>query len=157
MPLSGEYGSTINWTTANDLIITSDGQVTRPGTQVGDQRVTLEAQIVRNSGGYGYAGYAGEAVVFYRNFDLLVLAEERDSTPAELARTDYDLLQPGYAEGDDWYNVRNNLTLPSSGSFGSTVTWTSTNTAIVGISGTNGIVSVLPTVKAMPGCSFRPY
>lgn len=55
-----------------------------------------------------------------------------------IAEADCDLLAIGYHEGDDVNKVTGNLALPSVGTYGSVITWTSSHLEVIG---TDGVVS----------------
>lgn len=56
-------------------------------------------------------------------------------TPAEIVAADKAALALGYALGDTSSSVTQNLTLPASGSEGSTITWNSSNAAVISNAG----------------------
>jgi hypothetical protein len=114
VPTTGSVnGSTITWTSSNTAVIAiSDGSAS-VSRSTSDATVTLTASAV--NGG-------GTAVT--KTFTVTVLA---DTTP--LAQADLDALTvPSSVSAD--------FTVPTTGSVnGSTITWTSSNTAVIAISG----------------------
>ncbi|NHC14173.1 immunoglobulin-like domain-containing protein [Motilibacter deserti] len=115
LPTSGANGSTISWSTSNAGVITSEGRVTRPAVGAGSVRAVLTATIT--SGG----------VSDTKEFEVRVLAEFSD---AEKAKRDAEALFVNNAD-----DVRGNLTLPTSGKYGSTISWSSESPGVVSTSG----------------------
>jgi beta-xylosidase len=117
LPATGQYGSTISWSSSDSAHISSTGQVTRPGALEGPADVTLTATLTRGGG------------TETKTFEATVLPDEDDQAKADAAAAALSLVHP-----DD---VRGNLTLPASGLYDATVTWTSSDPAVVG---TDGVV-----------------
>lgn len=117
LPTTGPFGSTITWASSAPAVISTSGVVTRPGALEDPAAVTLTATLTRGSG------------TATKTFEATVLPEEDDQAKADAAAAALELVHP-----DD---VRGHLTLPDSSSHGATVTWASSDPAIVA---TDGIV-----------------
>ena len=116
LPATGPSGSTITWETSNAGAVETDGTVHRPAYGQPDGRATLTATVTRGT------------VTRTRTFDITVLAEELDDAgKAQAAADAVELVHP-----DD---VRGNLTLPTSGRHGSTLSWESGDPAVVTATG----------------------
>ena len=116
LPIKGAAGSDISWESSNPDVIATDGTVTRPEAGSGDAKVTLTATIK--------AGDAQDTKSFEVTVKQQLTAEEIVNGDAE------DLMLSGLAA------VNENLTLPTSGTRGSTITWTSSNPDIIATDGT---------------------
>ena len=116
LPIKGAAGSDISWESSSPDVIATDGTVTRPEAGSGDAKVTLTATIK--------AGDAQDTKSFEVTVKQQLTAEEIVNGDAE------DLMLSGLAA------VNENLTLPTSGTRGSTITWTSSNPDIIATDGT---------------------
>ena len=116
LPTKGAAGSDISWASTDESVIAADGTVTRPEAGKGDAVVTLTATIT--------AGDATDTKSFEVTVKQQLTAEEIVNGDAE------DLKLTGLAA------VNANLTLPTSGERGSTITWTSSNPDIIAADGT---------------------
>ncbi len=117
----GTYGSTITWSSSHPGIIAADGTVTRPPYGTGDATVTLTATIIKGS------------ISETKTFTLIV--KQTPPTEAEAVAADKTSLVIGYAEGDHAGSVTQNVTLPTSGSSGTTITWGTSNSGVITIGG----------------------
>lgn len=115
----GLDGCTVSWA-SSDAAISSGGAVTRPVT--GDLPVTLTATITHNG--------ASDTKAF-------IVTVRAQMTDAEAVAAAVEALVIGYAEGDSANGVTQNLTLPTSGSSGCSISWASSSPAIIS---TGGIV-----------------
>jgi formylglycine-generating enzyme required for sulfatase activity len=115
LPTTGENGSTITWSSDNPDVIASDGTVTQPTYGSGDTTVTLTATIT--------SGGETTTVTF------VVVVLEAPPTDSYIVATDTGNLVIGYALGDSAVSVTQNLTLDTTGSSGSTITWAATYTS----------------------------
>ncbi|MFD2383740.1 immunoglobulin-like domain-containing protein, partial [Paenibacillus xanthanilyticus] len=122
LPPAGTNGTTITWTSDKAAVVAADGTVTRPSFAQGNQSVKLTATIERNG------------VSETREFPILVLASAM--TDAEAVAADKAVLAVGYVAGDSATGVTQGITLPPAGTNGTTITWTSDNTAVVAADGT---------------------
>jgi len=107
----------IAWESSNNKIITTDGKVNRPESTEFDETVTLTATVTLN----------GKSIT--KIFEVKVLKEFSD---LEKIKIDSDNLLVNNIE-----DVRGNLTLPTVGTYGSSITWESSNDEIINTN-TNG-------------------
>ncbi|MFC4066951.1 immunoglobulin-like domain-containing protein [Actinoplanes subglobosus] len=111
LPASAPYGSKITWTTSDPAVITSAGVVTRPEAGQPDATATLTATLSRG------------ALTAVKTFTITV---RPDLTAAEAVQ----VAAAGLVV-HDVDDVRGNLTLPSAGVHGTTVTWSSDRPEII--------------------------
>ncbi len=117
LPTKGDRGSTITWSSSNTAVIANDGTVTRPAPTDDPASVTLTATLTR--------GTATDT----KTFGATVLPAEGDQEKA-----DADAAAINIPDVDD---IRGNITLPTSGSHGSTIAWASDNESVIE---TDGVV-----------------
>ena len=117
LPVIGLDGCTISWS-SSDPSIAADGTVSRPVT--GDLPVTLTATITLNA--------ASDTKVFI----VTLKAQMTDVQAVAAAKA---ALAIGYASGDSADSVTQNLTLPTTGSSGCTISWASNDESLVSITG----------------------
>lgn len=117
LPTKGDRGSAISWSSSNTAVIANNGTVTRPAPTDDPANVTLTATLTRGS------------ATDTKTFEATVLPAEGDQEKA-----DADAAAISIPDIDD---VRGNITLPTSGSHGSTIEWASNNDAVIA---TDGIV-----------------
>jgi hypothetical protein len=115
LPATGPYGSQVTWTSSNERVVAPDGEVTRPNPGRGDTTVVLTATVTR-----------GTATV-QRQFDVTVLAAPTDAEKVAAAAEALVVW-----DADD---VRGNITLPTTGLYGTQVTWKSSDQRVVTTSG----------------------
>ncbi|MBB6019071.1 uncharacterized protein YjdB [Paenibacillus sp. JGP012] len=115
LPTSGAYGTTISWTTDKGHVISTTGAITRPANATGDQVVTLTAVF---SDGTETAN---------KTFTLKVKALPNDAAAVDEAKAALVV--------HNIYDVRGHLTLPASGLYGTTITWTSVQPNVVSVTG----------------------
>jgi len=115
LPQSGEYGTTITWTSSNTAVIGVNGAVTRPAYEAGDQTVTLTATLSD-----------GESTIA-KDFVVIVTKLPNDAQAVQLDRD--ALIVHNISD------VRGHLTLPAVGENGSTITWQSENTELITATG----------------------
>jgi glycosyl hydrolase family 43/aBig family protein/concanavalin A-like lectin/glucanase superfamily protein len=115
LPAKGPNGSTITWTSSAPKLVAADGTVTRPAPGTADGKATLTAKV------------ASGAVTATKAFDVVVKAQQ---TTAQLLDEAVKALT--VVNADD---VRGNLTLPTTGLNGTTVTWASNNTKVITATG----------------------
>ena len=111
LPAPGAYGSAITFTSSDPSVLGDDGRVTRPARGRPDATVTFTATLRRG---------AAQAT---RAFTVRVLAEFDDST--KVNRAAQALVVPNVGD------VRGNLTLPTRGADGTTVTWRSDRPGVI--------------------------
>ncbi|KOG16991.1 family 43 glycosylhydrolase [Streptomyces viridochromogenes] len=116
LPKTGTAGgSSISWASDAPAVVSGTGKVTRPAAGQPDAHATLTATLKKGS------------VTDTRTFEVTVLPDFDDRTAAEQA-----------AEALTVHNlddVRGNLTLPSTGSYGTDVTWSSAKPDVVSADG----------------------
>ena len=113
----GLHDTVISWNAASHSAVASDGSVTRPAYLSGDASGSITATITKGSASAT------------RTFSLTVLKDAIDdaTSVSEAAGS----LSIGYASGDSASSVKSDVTLPSSGLYGTSVSWnTSGNSAI---------------------------
>jgi beta-xylosidase len=115
LPTTGAFGSTIGWSSSDPAHLAADGTVTRPGAGASAAVVTLTATISK--------GASSET----KTFTATVPPDEADQAKADAAAAALSLVH-----ADD---VRGDLTVPTTGSFGSTVSWDSAAPDVVSTSG----------------------
>jgi len=121
LPASGANGTTITWSSNVPGIIADNGQVTRPSAAVGDQFVTLTATITKGS------------VTYTQTFDVTVKAAPQ--TDAEAVAEDKSALTINFGGNDIATNVTQDLTLPTTGANGTTITWSSNAPSVIADNG----------------------
>ncbi|MFJ7738293.1 immunoglobulin-like domain-containing protein [Lysinibacillus sp. NPDC097287] len=122
LPVTGIEGTTVSWASSNLAVVKNDGTVVRPSHATGDQPVTLTATIMKGT------------VTETKTFSLIVKANKQ--TDAEAVAKAKAALEIGYSTGDSATNVTQKLTLPVTGIEGTTVSWASSNLAVVKNDGT---------------------
>ena len=123
LPANGLNDSDITWLSTNTAVLGSDGKIgTVPTATEGDKTVTLIATITI------------KGVSDQKSFTVTVKAANPTNT--ELLNLDNAALNLVYATGDTKDSVTNNITLPSKGANGTTITWASNNTTIISNDGT---------------------
>lgn len=111
LPVKGEFGSTITWSSSDTKTVSNTGAVTRPTSFETDKTVTLTATIVKN------------AAADSKSFTITV---KKLPTDVELLTLDAQALRVYNID-----DVRGNLSLPASGSNGSAITWSSERSDII--------------------------
>ncbi len=133
---SGSYNTAITWESDNPLYITNSGNVYRPSFISGDKTVKLTATISRN-------GYSDK-----KEFNNLTVIKNA-ITDAESISLDAGSLVIGYNSPDtDASSITTNLTLATSGSNGTTISWSTTNSSFIDNMG-NVTRPVLPDPDAV--------
>ncbi|MCM3748697.1 hypothetical protein M3223_15200 [Paenibacillus pasadenensis] len=131
---NGPYGTSVRWQSDNEALIAADGKVTRPVS--GDANVTLTAVISKN----------GRSVS--KTFTVTVIDNSLN--------LDKEALQIGYAGMDNASRVTQNLSLPASGKYGSSISWTSSKPEAISSTGVvtqlySGNISVKLTATIRKG------
>jgi hypothetical protein len=111
LPTTGANSSTITWATGDASVVTAAGVITRPAAGEPDATATLTATLTRGS------------LTATKSFTVTVKSA---FTPAEAVATVTDRLTV-----DNIDDVRGNLTLPTNGDYGTTISWSSADPAIV--------------------------
>ncbi|MFM9599115.1 family 43 glycosylhydrolase [Streptomyces turgidiscabies] len=118
LPSAGPAGgSAITWATDNTSVVSSSGTVTRPAAGQPDGHATLTATLKKGP------------VSDTKTFDVTVPATFDDATATQQAAD--ALTVP------DIDDVRGNITLPSTGAYGTAVAWSSANPDVIA---TDGVV-----------------
>lgn len=115
LPTSGVYGTTISWTSDKGNVISTTGVVTRPANATGDQVVTLTAVFTDGT----------ETV--NKTFQLTVKALPNDVTSVDEAKAALVV--------HNINDVRGHISLPTSGLYGTTITWASAQPNVVSVTG----------------------
>ncbi len=123
LPTSGDSGTTISWTSSDTTVIADTGEVTRPAANAADATVTLTATITKNT----------ESDT--KEFTLTVLKDAGLSDTESVAAAKTALVIT-YAQGDSETSVTQDMTLPTTGASGTTITWTSSDTTVIASDGT---------------------
>jgi len=136
LPTTGAYGSTVSWASSDTSRIAANGKVTRPGAGAQPATVTLTATLTRGS----------ETTT--KAFQATVVPQDSPQAKADAAAAALALVHP-----DD---VRGDLTLPTTGLYGATVTWASSAPGTVSTTGlvtrpANGAGSATVTMTATAG------
>lgn len=124
LPATGANGSIITWTSNNAAVVANDGKVTRPAFGTADAYAALTATIRK--------GAAVDTKTF--NVVVKVLTEGTDEEKVALTKS---ALEIGFTAPDTINSVAQNIQLPTSNSsYGTTISWTSTNSVVIGNNGT---------------------
>lgn len=116
LPATGSNNTTITWNSSNPAVISNLGVVVRPANGSNSATVVLTATIAKN--------FVSET----KTFTATVIPSLSDQDVVLLDSNNLTL-------SGNLTNLRSNLTLPSGGAEGSTVTWSSSNTAILSNAG----------------------
>ncbi|MEC1639559.1 cohesin domain-containing protein [Schinkia azotoformans] len=122
LPIMGADGTTITWNSDTPSVIANDGTVTRPANSAGDASVTLTATITKGT----------ETT----NKVFVVKVLKQSQTDAEAVTNAKAALEIGYGTGDSINAVTQSVTLPTTGADGTTITWASDATNVIGLDGT---------------------
>ncbi|MFF2093341.1 immunoglobulin-like domain-containing protein, partial [Paenibacillus sp. NPDC058174] len=117
LPAAGASGTTITWSSSDATVVDEDGKVTRPSYTAGDKEVTLTATITKGG------------VTETKTFTVKVKASL--PTDAEAVADDKAALEVSFGSGDSATNVTKDLTLPTAGASGTTITWSSSDATVV--------------------------
>ena len=117
LPATGASGTTISWTSSDTTVIANDGAVTRPAA---DATVTLTATITKNE--------ASDTKTF-------TLTVKKTLSDAESVAADKAALDIGYAGTDSATSVTQDMTLPTTGASGTTISWASSDTTVIADTG----------------------
>lgn len=117
LPGEGLRNTQITWTTDNEERISRSGKVTRPSWLSGDEEVTVTASV--------YKGGMSDTIDFHLHVIKLPM------TDAEAVLLDKAAIEITYAAGDTVGGITSNIGLPTAGSSGTSITWTSDNTGVI--------------------------
>lgn len=121
LPVNGFSGSSINWTSSDETVVTTSGIVTNPSPATGDTPVTLKATIS-----------IGESSV-EKSFEITVKVLDEDTAVEDNVWLTHAIILNGNSDLD---NVMGNLNLPVVGQYGSDITWTSSDESLLLPNGT---------------------
>ncbi len=125
LPSAGVQGTTIQWSSSQPSVIALDGTVVRPSYSQGDALVTLRAVISRG-------GAYSEKLFVVKVLKLEPTGAE-DQTAVERAKVELtEFIHTSYNLG----GITTNMQLPATGAQGSSISWISSHTAVVGNDGT---------------------
>ena len=120
LPATGANGVVITWMSSNTSVISTAGVVTRPDDMNTDVRLT--ATLTK--------GAATDTTIF----TLTVIITDAGADTAAVANAK-SALAIGYSGTDTAMSVTGNVTLPTTGSDGVSITWMSSDTGIISDSG----------------------
>lgn len=126
----GQKGTSITWESSDKDIITNNGLVKRPTYSVGHKYVSLTATITR--------GTTKETKSFYLR---VVKLPPIDSEMAEEAVTKLSVRDFKFAVGDSIKGITGNITLPTTGVHDTLISWESSDSKILRILGSSGLVT----------------
>lgn len=123
LPVKGEKGSDISWSSSDEVTINLQGKVTIPAHSAGNKKVTVTALIKK-----------GEETI-EKSFELTVVTLPQ--TDEEAVDEDVNLLSISTTlhQNLSEFAVTNDLILPSVGLNGSMITWTSDNEGVISSTG----------------------
>ena len=123
LPLNGENSTSIEWTSSNTAIISNSGHVTRPAYGSSNAVVTLTATVSK------------KFVSKTKTFIATVLPSISDQEAIIADANNLSIT-------GNINNLRSDITLPTSGMEGSTITWSSNNPSVLS---NNGSIITRPT------------
>jgi len=138
LPGTGANGSIISWESSDETLVNLDGKVTRPEYTQGNKTAKLTATITLGA----------ESMIKLFDFTILAL----DMTVTDMVYLDTVWLTPDliFTPGDYdvseyegefyYYNITKNINLPDTGINGSSIVWTSDDSNVIEVMGTDGIV-----------------
>jgi hypothetical protein len=122
LPTTGQYGSSITWTSSDTNAVNTDGTVTNPSFADGDKKVVLRAAIVKG------------AITLSKEINITVKAVS--PSDAEAVSADASWLETVILNGNmSFSSITSDLNLPTVGQSGSTIIWTSSAESIVSVEG----------------------
>jgi hypothetical protein len=127
LPLNGSNGTLIQWSSNKTSLISDSGSVSRPTFKSGDKTVVLTAKITKGN------------VTETKKFTVMVIKLAKSD--AEAVAEDKSSLAIGYITPDKANSITQNITLPTAGSSGTTISWSSNKPAT--ISNTGNVVRPL--------------
>lgn len=122
LPLIGQCGSTISWTSSDTNVVALDGTIKLPSLADGDKPVTLTASIEM--------GLVGRVT---RPFNVTFKVADSDIADEDFKWLVDSIILNGNV---DLNNIVSDLRLPTSGDYGSSISWSSGDTAVVDSDGT---------------------
>ena len=122
LPVIGNNGCNISWTSNNEEFVKATGEITRPTIEQGEQQATLTAEISK------YSEATGETVKGSKTFEIIVIVRDSDIAAADRDWLIGELLLKDNTALDC---ITGDLQLPSEGDLGSEISWASGNEAFV--------------------------
>ncbi len=116
LPKTGLNGSSITWSSSNTAVISNTGVVSRPAVGAASVNVTLTASVT--------SGY----ITVKKSFVATVIPYYNDATSAQMDAN-------GLSLKGNLTNLSLNLSLPITGSQGSSITWSSSNSSVLSNTG----------------------
>jgi len=126
LPVIAAFGAAISWASSDEAVIAPDGKVTRPSWTVGRKWVTLTANISKGTES--------------KQKQFLLAVQQLAQTDQEAINFDTLWLGGSRTLGGNLsvYSVTQNLSLPASAYYGSSIQWTSDKPEIIS---DNGVVT----------------
>lgn len=121
LPVSGGSGSSVAWTSSDPRAVTADGVVTRADYPLGDTQVVLTAVVS--------SGNVSRTLTY----PLTVL--QKEITPQQSVDEDVAAIEIRFVAGDSAAGIIHDLTLPTSGSNGTAITWHSSHPGVLDAAG----------------------
>ncbi len=121
LPVTGSFGSSISWQSDNNTIITNDGTVSRPSFSAGDAHVTVTASLSKSG------------VTDTKQFPLNVV--KLPISDVEAVAADKAALAITFAPGDSAGSVTQSVYLPTTATYGSSISWQSGNLNLISNAG----------------------
>ncbi len=128
LPVTGASGTVIAWTSNTTGVIAADGTITRPASTGSDATIILTATITKGT------------ITETKDFTVIVLkipADQQAVADDKASLVDTTII----GTNSDLDNVTTNITLPTTGSSGTTIVWGVTSGTGISISGTTGTVT----------------
>ena len=123
LPASGANLVMITWASSASSVVSSTGSITRPAAGSSDATVTLTATIAKST--------ASDTKAFVITVKALTVVDD----PAADVANAKAALAIGFASGDSASSVTQDLTLPSSGTDGVAISWSSNTPSVVSAQG----------------------
>ncbi len=123
LPGSGINGTTISWASSQPTTISTDGAVNRPAEGSPDTSVTLTATVSK--------GAASQTRTFYLTVKAQISQDAQD-VAAALAALTFDTIRGNNIEEE---SVTSDLTLPVTGTNGTTISWASDKPTTISTNG----------------------
>lgn len=114
LPTQGDYGSAITWMSSNPAVLDNTGKVTAPERATAP--VTLLAIVTKGNAS------------FTRSYQMKV--------GDQAAPLDAEAIKIGYASGEEYNTITQNITLPTAGERGTTISWASDRPDVLAADGT---------------------
>ncbi len=125
LPLVGENGSSLVWSSSDETFIGTNGAIHKPSYLEGYKTVVVTASLIK--------GTAQAEKLF-----VIELSPLEPTADEQAVQADYDwLIGETVIHYGCYYNdIRSNVTMPTQGPNGSTITWESSDEDLIAINGT---------------------